>query len=98
MKLTFEYLFKNSFNTKRRCSSYYLSHIVYLLRQYNNTWLFLNKGRLVTTTKQKEVIGKGYKIGSDDKMGTFPVTTQPYCKLKIIEQNVFDLAVKFLKE
>ena len=55
------------------------------------------QGRLVTATKPA---GKAYKIGesNDEIVKGFSVSSQPHCKLKSIEQNVFDLAVNFLRQ
>ena len=55
---------------------------------------------MVSTAPNKKVATKVLQIGEsgDDKEKSFPVVTQSHCKLKIIEQNVFDLAVNFLKQ
>ena len=57
------------------------------------------QGRLVTTKERP--ITKTLKIGENNNdltVKNFPVTIQSHCKLKSIEQGVFDLAVRFLRQ
>lgn len=54
------------------------------------------QGRLVATQKKEPT---KLKIGdSSEPLKEFPVQSQTHCRLKCIEQNVFDLAVNFLRQ